>query len=442
MARKNARQLCYDALIRVLGQGGYSNLVLDQVLRSSHDSKENSLASALFYGVIERDITLTYLINSYSKKTVSKLDLEIAVLLKMGFYQLYYMERIPDNAAVCETVALCSYARKTSAKGFVNALLRAFIRDAKKLSVSDLKRIEQMSILYSCPVWLCQKWQREYSPEIAEQLIACSVGRPPLTVRVNTLRTSKEALAHSLQAQGISVTVSDWLENCLSLEGTGSLEQIPEFQNGDFYVQDSSSQCCAAVLDAKPGMTVFDLCSAPGSKAFTVAQQMQNTGKLYAFDLYDHKIELIQKSARKLGICNIVSEISDACVFRDDLPKADRVLCDVPCAGLGIIRRKPEIKYKNPKELDRLPELQYRILQNASRYVKPGGKLLYSTCSLNREENEKVCDRFLDGQTVFVPADLPEWLGKKAVVAGNQATFFPHLSGGDGFFLALFERGK
>jgi 16S rRNA (cytosine967-C5)-methyltransferase len=440
--KKNARQLCYDGLIHVFSKGGYSNLVLDQILSQNTDPRENSLITALFYGVIERDLTLQYLVSCYSKRAVSKLDLEILTILKMGFYQLLYLERVPDNAAVYETVALCSYAKKTSAKGMVNAMLRAFIRDGKKITISGKDPVKQLSILYSCPVWLCQKWEKEYSLEIARELAVHSIGRPPLCIRVNTLKTTQQKLVSELEKDGIAVKPHPQLDGCLMLEHTGSLERISAFRDGLFYVQDSSSQCCALALEAKPEMTVMDLCSAPGSKAFTIAQQMENRGKLYAFDLYPHKIDLIRQSAQRLGLQNIMAEISDASVFREDLPKADRVLCDVPCSGLGIIRRKPEIKYKQPKELEQLPEIQYRILQNASRYVKVGGKLMYSTCTLNRQENEDICSRFLKEHDEYSPSILPSWVSKVAVVRENQATVFPHLSDGDGFFFALFEKNR
>ncbi len=438
---KNARQLCFDALCQVYRDKGYSSIVLDRVLKQcGAQPQEKTLAAALFYGVIERDLTLGYQIDRYSKRKCAKLDIEVAVILKMGLYQLLYLEQIPERAAVHETVSLCQYARKTSAKGFVNAILRAAIRDGKQVVLPVEDGFWRMSVRYSCPEWLLKQWAEEYSLDTAQRLAEASLGRPPLTVRVNTLKTSDEELCALLKKRGVGLQKNRWVEHCYALEHSGSLSELPEFQQGLFYVQDASSQFCAKILDAKPGMTVLDLCSAPGSKAFTVAQGMENKGELLAFDLYEHKTRLISDGAKRLGLDCIKAQVGDASVYREDLPKADRVLCDVPCAGLGIIRRKPEIKYKPRESLKDLPAIQRRILENGGRYVKPGGRLLYSTCSLSRAENEAVAEGFLKAHPEFEPVDLETDWGKAAEAKGNMLTFFPHLIDSDGFFIALFER--
>jgi len=266
------------------------------------------------------------------------------------------------------------------------------------------------------------------------------MGRPPLTARVNTLLTTDEALTAALEQRGIHVTPSRYLEHALELMHTGNLEQIPEFQAGHFYIQDLSSQFCAKLADAQPGDRVFDLCAAPGSKSFTMAQTMNNQGELLAFDLYDHKLELIQKTADKLGIRNLAVKKGDAGAYNEALGLADKVLCDVPCSGLGIIRRKPEIKYKPQTELDQLPPIQRRILDNAARYVKTGGRLIYSTCSLNRAENQDIAAAFLAEHPNFAPLSIPSTLQGRALIEDNMATFLPQFMNSDGFFVALFTR--
>lgn len=437
---KNARQLCFDALCQVYRDGSYSSIALDRALgRGSLSQEDAALASALFYGVVERDLTFCAVIDQYSKRKSEKLDLEVAVILKMGLCQLTGFDHIPDRAAVNETVSLCYYAKKASAKGMVNAILRAFIRDGKETRLDGDNKFQRWSLAYSCPEWLIRKWAEEYSEETAEKLARSSLGRPPLSIRVNTLKTTDDELVKRLSARGIEMEENPYIAHCWQIKNSGSLAGLPEFQQGLFYVQDASSQFCAKLLNAMPGMTVYDLCAAPGSKSFTIAQWMEDQGEILAFDLHPHRKVLIEEGARRLGIQSIRAEVSDAAKFRKELPKADRVLCDVPCAGLGVIRRKPEIKYKPPESLKGLPELQKAILQNGSRYVKPGGRLLYSTCSLSREENEEVAAWFLEQNPQFAPVPLTEW-EKIGRVEGNMATFFPHVTDSDGFFTALFER--
>lgn len=437
---KNEQQLTIDILLDIYKNKGYSNLSLNKLLPKGKLSNKNGFITAVVYGVIERDLTLEYIINMYSKKKCNKLDLEIALILKMAIYQLLYMDSIKDNAVVNECVKLCYYKKKVSAKGFINGVLRNFIRDGKKIVIKEKDDIKSLSIAYSCPEWLVRKWCDDYSYDIAKNILKASIGRPPLTIRVNTLKTDIESLIELLTQKGIKCEKIPYLDNCLNLSNTKSLEKLKEFNDGLFYVQDLSSQFCASLVDAKPNDVFFDLCSSPGSKTFTVAQYMQNKGKIFSFDLYDHKLELIEKTAKKLGISNVNVLKSDASVFNSDLGLADCVLCDVPCAGLGIIRRKPEIKYKSFDDIKELPKIQKQILQNGSRYVKKGGRLVYSTCSLNVFENQDVVKEFLQYNSDFKPVDLTTILKDKALVENNMATFLPSYMNSDGFFVAVFEK--
>ncbi len=433
---KNERQLALDILLRVYQDGGYSNLSLNQALRGSSG---NGLVTALVYGVIERDLTLSYLIDRYSKKPAKKLDLEIALILKLGLYQLIYLNRVPESLAVNESVKLCYGVKKASAKGFVNGVLRAFLRNGKECPLPQ-EKIQRMSIEYSCPIWLIEQWEKEYGETRTKEILHASLGRPPLTVRVNTLKTSSQALIESLGEKGVKAEQIDGVPDALALSHTGNISGLPEFQEGLCYVQDLSSQICARLAAPKPGERAFDLCAAPGSKSFTMALLMENRGEIRSFDLYPHKLELMQKTAKRLGIDIIRTDVQDASQFREDLGRADSVLCDVPCSGLGIIRRKPEIKYKSRESLAGLREIQYRILENGSSYVKPGGKLLYSTCALSREENNAQADRFLKEHPEFEGIEPEIDLPANALREGNQITFFPDPKGGDGFYTALFRR--
>ncbi|MGI5958856.1 MAG: 16S rRNA (cytosine(967)-C(5))-methyltransferase RsmB [Massiliimalia sp.] len=438
---KNERQLALQILLKVFGEGGYSNLVLSKMLpipKDQSQQKKNQFITALVYGVVERDITLEYLISQYSKKPASKLDLEVALILKMGFYQLLYLDSVPDNAAVDESVKLCFFAKKSSAKGFVNGVLRSFVRDGKKLVIRERDDLKSLSIAYSCPLWLVRQWAEEYSYEEAKALVKASIGRPPLMIRVNTQKTSAQELLETLQKEGVQGTPSPYLENCLMLEHTGNLQQLNSFQQGEFYVQDLASQCCAKLAGVKPGDRVFDLCAAPGGKSFTMAQYLQGEGELVSFDLYPHKLQLIEKTAQKLGLNCISVQEQDACIYDPKLGTAQVVLCDVPCAGLGIIRRKPEIKYKSPESFEDLPALQLEILENGARYVQTGGRLVYSTCSVSRRENNQVADEFLRRHPEFEPVMIPKEFENRGLVEGNQITFLPRYMDSDGFFTALF----
>lgn len=435
---KNDRQTCYDMLVRLYRQGGYSNLTLNDSLNHS-DGLQAGFVTALFYGVAERSLTLDYLIEQYAKRPLKKLDIEIVVILKMGLYQLLYLDSVPDRAAVNESVSLCIYARKASAKGFVNGVLRSFLRDGKKIALPQGDAVRKTSIACSCPEWLIRLWAEAYSAEAAQQLAESALGRPPLTAAVNTLKTSAEELISSLNEQGIKAVRSLYLDTCLHLEQTGSLESIPAFQDGLFYVQDLASQICVRLLDPQAGMTVLDLCSAPGSKAFTAAVRMKNQGQVFAYDLHAHKVALIKEGAGRLGIRNLTAGQADATEYNGKMPKAERVLCDVPCSGFGIIRRKPEIKYKSKQSVAGLPEIQRSILKNASRYVKSGGKLVYATCTLNPAENEQVVTAFLTENPDFRIAPVPEWLAGRVFDRGGMMTFLPQYMDSDGFFTAVLE---
>lgn len=442
---KTERQIAYDSLLRVETEGAYSNIAIDKMLQASQlDKAQCAFTTAIFYGVLETKIQLDYAIQTYIKKKLSSLDIQVLTILRMGFYQLIYMDKVPDNAAVNECVKLVAYARKASAKGLVNAVLRSFIRDGKQIQLPNKQENEVLyySIKYACPQWLFLQWKTQYDLNTAIELAKASLNRPPLTVRVNTLKTTPDKLIGYLENRGVKAYKHAYLENCLVLEQTGSIDRLPQYRQGLFHVQDVASQICAEVLRAKPGDTVIDMCSAPGSKAFTIAQHMNNEGKIYAFDLYEHKCKLIEDNAKRLGIGIIQASIQDATQFNPLQEKADCVLCDVPCSGLGIVRRKPEIKYKNEQDLADLPQIQFDILLNASKYVKKGGILVYSTCTTNVKENIEVVNRFLENNNLFKPLQLSQNFGKIKGSNNFAVTLFPHIHQCDGFFIAALRKEK
>ena len=441
----NARLTALEALRRVNEDDGYSNLVLDQALKQAGlDERDRSLASILFYGVLEHRITLDWVISKYSSKPISKVSPKVRDILRMGIYQLAYLDKVPPSAAVNESVKLTRVCGQERASGFVNGVLRSFARSHCDLQLPNERELPfaYRSIRYSCPEWLIRMWNKAYGEENTLGLLASLEGRPPLAARINTCKGNDRDLLEKWSKEGIKVREVEGIPHAVCLEQTGSIEQLSAFQRGEFHVQDLASQIACWVLGPQPGERVIDVCPAPGGKAFTMAQMMENRGQLLSFDLYPAKVRLIEEGAKRLGLPIIQAAVRDARNDPEFVPKANRVLCDAPCSGLGIIRRKPEIRYKNSNTLDSLPDLQYLILCKSSELVEKGGILLYSTCTLNPKENGKVADKFLKGYPEFVPypIKLPKWVIRHDWEPSHQLTLLPHLHGTDGFFLSAFQR--
>ncbi len=432
------RRLVLDGLCEVTGNGAYSNLTLDHLLNGARvQRQEAAFMTRLFYGVLERAVTLDYTIETYTKKPVSKLDLQVLNILRMGLYQLKYMDAVPDSAAVNESVKLTAYARKASAKGLVNALLRRFIREGKVFPLPDEQgdRMGALSVKSACPRWILSLWERQYGRKTAEDIAFSMLAPPPLTLRVNTLIADPDTLACALEEKGFTVRRHETLTDCLLLQSAAqSISALAEYEAGAFYVQDASSQWCVQQLGPHPGERVLDLCAAPGGKSAGAAICMGNRGEIVSLDLHQHRVKLIEENARRLKLDIIKPRVGDARVFDKSLGLFDRVLCDVPCSGLGVMRRKPEIRLRPQSDVSALPALQYEILCSAARYLKKGGVLVYSTCTINREENTAVCARFLREHKGFVP--LPDTPMPGAVNEKIGTTLLPVKDGGDGFFAA------
>lgn len=427
---ENARYLAVRLLERTMEEGSYSNLLLDRSLSESGLSPaDKKLCAQLYYGVMERRLTLEHILRGYSKKPPEKLDAVIRYILYLGLYQLAWCDKIPDRAAVNESVLLTRQCRKSSASGFVNAVLRSFLRDGKKISLPE-DTWKAMSVEYSVPEPLLRQVAEEHGEAFARQFFADSLQTPPCTIRLNPLRAKPE----DLEREGLHPVPCREAEHAYNVQGL-DVHHSKLFQQGGFHVQDLASQLCCKILDPRPGETVLDLCAAPGGKSFTIAERMEDRGTVLAFDLHEQRAALIAEGAGRLGLQSIHAAQGDAAVYRTDLPEADRVLCDVPCSGLGVIRRKPEIKYKSLAEFAALPELQYTILENGAKYLKKGGILVYSTCTVSKAENEHVVERFLKAHPEFRPVPLEELGCPEAMV-----TFSPQYGGCDGFFAARLQR--
>jgi len=439
------RLVAVKMLMKTQSSEAYSNILLDHVFNESDlNERDKAFAAALFYGVLERKLTLDYIIETNSKIPFEKLDAAAIHILRAGLYQLLYMPSVPESAAVNESVKLCKRLKCFSAQGFVNGLLRNFIRGGKRISYLGLEPERMLSIEYSCPEWLTLKLLNEYGTDFTIKALKASIGKPPVYARVNTLKTTSEKLIAELSRHKVKAKPFLGLDNCIKLEKTGDLEKLLPFKQGLFHIQDISSQLCCLTLRPVVNETVLDVCAAPGGKSFTMAELMGNNGKIFSMDIHDMRVGLIEDGAARLGIKIISAVKNDAAVFNEGLPSADRVLCDVPCSGLGVMRRKPEIKYKllhgadSESEFDELPQLQYKILEASAKYVKPGGTLVYSTCTLSRAENDDVAIRFANAHPEFMPIVQP--LPYAGVPCDTMRTYCPDENGGDGFFTASFRR--
>ncbi|MEE0839318.1 MAG: 16S rRNA (cytosine(967)-C(5))-methyltransferase RsmB, partial [Acutalibacteraceae bacterium] len=393
------RKIVLDALLRVEEDGAYSNITLNSIFKNEKIGKtEKAFVSALFYGVLDRKITLDFYINKLSKIKVKKLEPITRQALRMGIYQLYFMEKVPVSAAVNESVELVKNSVEGKNCGFVNAVLRAAANE--KIPLPTGSDLYSLSVRYSCPVFILSELINDYGTEKTQEIIKAYLLPSKVRLRVNILKTTAKQLFDSFSKAGILLEKTEDADCFTAIEGI-DFGNNKFFSDGLFYIQDKSSADCALSLNAKAGERVLDVCAAPGGKSFTVAMSMINQGEIVSCDLYENRVKLIEASAKRLSISCIKPTVNDATVFNSRLGCFDAVLCDVPCSGFGVIRRKPEIKYKPINNFDELEEIQYKILTTSSLYVKNGGRLLYSTCTLRKAENEKIVEKFLDENDGF-----------------------------------------
>lgn len=411
--------------------GQYSNIALDHALLSSGlDTSDRALTATLVYGVIERKITLDYYISMLSSRPVSEIEPSVLMAVRMGIYQLEYLDRIPAHAAINESVALCP----AKSRGFVNAILRSFVRERKKLTLPERSdgTVKYLSVSYSVGEELCKRFLDIFGEEKTENILKATLQTPPLTLRVNTLKIDREQLITKL---GNTAKPSRF--SPVGITTSGHVTELYGFDEGLFFIQDEASQLCTAALGAREGETVIDACSCPGSKSFGTAIDMNNKGSVLSFDLHGNKLSLVESSAARLGINIIRTGVRDGKIFDSSLEKsADRVLCDVPCSGFGVIAKKPELRYKDPGESKGLCDIQLDILKNNSRYVRSGGVLVYSTCTLLPEENEGNIRRFLESNSDFEP----EAFRAGSLECDGMMTLTPDVHGTDGFFICRMRR--
>ena len=434
-APADARSAAYRSLLRWERDRKYANLEIDAAIRSfGLEGRERRFFTTLVYGVIERQITLDYYLDLLVSRPYGALEDGVRMLLRLGAYQILYLDRVPDSAAVSTSVELAKRFLHRGTEGFVNGVLRNLIRRRDLLPLpADEEAL--LSVRYACPAWLVRLWRTDYGNEKAEALLAASLRHPGLTLRVNTLKTTRNGLIARLTEEGIPCRPTALSPDGIRLDSPTTPSELTALTEGLCFIQDEASQLCVSVLGARPGETVLDLCACPGGKSFGIAMSMEDRGRLFSFDLHESKLSLVRSGAERLGIGCLTASARDG---RDPDPAffgaADRVLCDVPCSGLGVIAKKPDLRHKDPAEIAPLPEIQYRILSSGAVSVRPGGVLVYSTCTLNRRENEAVADRFLAEHPDFSPS------GEGMPFGRERITLFPDEGETDGFFIARFRR--
>ncbi|MCR5665449.1 MAG: 16S rRNA (cytosine(967)-C(5))-methyltransferase RsmB [Eubacterium sp.] len=429
MAKDNIRAIAYEAIYEIMEQGEYSHLIIRAILdKYAYLSKqERAFFTRLTEGTIERSVELDYLIDQVSKTKVSKMKPQIRTIMRMGAYQLKYMDSVPDSAACNESVKLAKKKGFSSLSGFVNGVLRNLARTVGEISYPKDEQLA-LSVRTSMPLWLVKHFTQAYGRQRTQDICESFLSPMPTVIRVNTMKITREELIDRLQKQGITCDASKRLKEAAYLSEYDRLSDLKEFQDGLFSVQDISSMMVGEWLQAKSGERILDLCAAPGGKALHAYERMKGEGEVIARDLTQSKVDMIRENAARLDANNIICEVWDATVL-DETKKgwADAVIADLPCSGLGIIGKKTDIKYKVTKEqLKQLSLLQRDILKVAAYYVADGGRLLYSTCTMNPGENEENAEWFLNEFKEF------------ALVKKEQ--IFPISGRQDGFFLALFTK--
>lgn len=439
----DAREAAMLALNACQRQGGWSDGALKKQLAAAELSgRDAALATQLCFGVLQNQMLLDFYLSKFSNIPLKRMEGKVVQTLRLGAYQMLFLTRIPHSAAVNSAVTLVkTHCKNPRAAGMVNGILRSMERSLQNMPVIPQgDPVAYLSTLYSHPEWLVKEFILSLGEEETAQMLAADNSQPPTAVMVNTTRTTAEELKAMLEADHVEAEPHPWLENCLLLHRTGDLERLEAFQQGLFYVQDPASRLSVLAAGAKPGMKVLDCCAAPGGKSFAAAIAMENQGEIVSCDLHPHKKKLIQAGADRLGLTIISPKTADGKVFRPEWENAfDLVLVDAPCSGLGVIRKKPDIRYKDPAPLADLPAVQLDILRNAARYVRPGGTLMYSTCTLLYRENGEVVETFLAENKAY-KAETFTLPGPVGLVQSGSVTLWPHRHGTDGFFISKMRR--
>lgn len=445
---QNARQIAVRILTRAEKEGAYANLLLRTQLAYLKDSRERHLTTALVNGVLKNKLTVDFALRKHLSKPMSALPHEVRAVLRIGAFQLLFMDRIPAAVAINECVNIVK-TMNISFGPLVNSVLRKTSDTGWDFPWPDKKRetVRYLTVRYSHPEWMVKRWLSRWGLAETEELLKVNNDPSPTCVRINTLKTTREKIKEALAGQGIKVLESTRVPEALYIDDFGAVENLEEFKKGELTVQDESSQLVAHVLGVKPGDRVLDVCSSPGGKTTHLAQIMNNTGEVIAVDIYAQKLQLVDELARRLGITIIKTVEDDGRVLKEVEGKFNRVLVDAPCSGLGVIRRRADLRWqKREDEIEKLPELQLAILLKAAERVIPGGELVYSTCTIEPEENFEIVKAFRKLKPEFSPVDLTRELPFPVTEKNDLQQLqkgvwqiLPHLHRMDGFFFAKFK---
>ncbi|MGN0307466.1 MAG: 16S rRNA (cytosine(967)-C(5))-methyltransferase RsmB [Lachnospiraceae bacterium] len=445
----NLRELVLSLLMEVYAQKEFSHILLHRIL-DKYDyltAKEKAFIKRLTEGTLERTIELDYIIDQYSKVKVRKMKPLIRALLRMSVYQLMYMDAVPDSAVCNEAVKLAVKHKFSSLKGFVNGVLRTIARNKERIAYPEKEeqRAQYLSVRFSMPLWLVEHFEQEYTQEKTQQMLGAFLKEAPVTIRLKEELEDKhiQELEKRWQEQGININPHPYLSYARRCERVEGLARMEGFQQGWFTVQDVSSMLVTQTAGIRPGMNILDVCAAPGGKATHAAQKLKGSGLVLARDISEEKVELIRENAHRQRISNLQAEVWDAlCPDESKTAWADILFCDLPCSGLGIMGKKKDIKYRiTPESIEELVRLQQKILSVVWTYVKPGGIMMYSTCTINRKENEEQVRRIIDQlpfEVVSMKEELPQALKKEEGAFGLQ--LIPGIHETDGFFFAKLRR--
>lgn len=437
----NSRKIIVEILNSVFYKASYSNIEINKRLNnSSLDIRDRGLVTEIVYGTIRYRKKIDFIISNYVKD-IRLVDKTILNILRSTIYQILFLSKVPDYAAVNEAVNLAKTVSKSSS-GFVNGVLRNILRNNDKNYISSLNGKKLLAVKYSFPNWMVELFINQYGAHKAEEIMKNLNETPNITVRVNSLKSDYDDIMEKLEEHGYNVEEGAICPEAIKINKGSSIEHNDLFKEGYITVQDESAMLTAQILDLDENMNVIDLCSAPGGKATHIGEIMNNTGNVIACDIYEHKIKLINDNCTRLGITDVNAVVNDAAVINNDfINSADRVLVDVPCSGLGIIRKKPEIKWnKTKKSLDELCTIQRNIMENAWKYLKNDGIMVYSTCTINKNENEKNIDWFIDThQDAEIEKIFVGQLDNVIYNDNNTVTILPNKDM-DGFFLARIRK--
>ncbi|MEJ9218769.1 16S rRNA (cytosine(967)-C(5))-methyltransferase RsmB [Paenibacillus glucanolyticus] len=447
--QESPRELAMNVLTQVEQEGAYSNLLLNSALQKASLSKSDAgLATELIYGTISRLNTLDYFLDRYVNKGVAKLQPWVRALLRMSLYQVVYLDRIPDHAVVSEAVNLAKRRGHQGISGMVNGVLRNILRQKADLTIpEDMPAARRISLLHSHPQWLVERWIAQYGTEATEAICAANNEPPAVSVRVNTTMISREEMLKLMGSHGLDATPSPLSPYGIVVKGAGNMALTDWYRDGLISIQDESSMLVAEAIQPEPGMRVLDCCAAPGGKSAHMGELMKDEGSIIANDIHTHKGKLISDQASRLGLDSIMTVTGDALDLADRFEPAsfDRILLDAPCSGLGVIRRKPDLKWgKSEEDIAEIAALQLRLLESVSSLLRPGGILVYSTCTMEPQENEGVVSAFLEDHAEFVIAD--DGLGslsrleEKSLLRGGGVQILPQHYHSDGFYIARISR--